>query len=300
MELRQLRQFLAIAEALNFHRAAEMLHVSQPPLSLSIKKLEEELGVALFHRHARGVSLTEAGTAALGPARDAIAAADGFAQIVRETARGERGRMRIGFVSSATYGLVPAIVSRIHMRFPHVELSLKEMTGLDVVKGLLEGTCDAGLVRAPIVRSHAITAQALAREPFILLVPRDHRLAGAGVVSLESLSEERFVMYSRDHTPGLRSKLDVGCEAAGFSPSVVEEAAHVNTIIALVESGIGIAFVPSLMRRAAEGRACCVEVTLEGQPMWTNFSLILREGEARPAINALAGIAEEAASAIYR
>lgn len=299
MELRQLRQFLAVADTLNFHRAAEALHVSQPPLSLSIKKLEDELGVALFHRHARGVSLTEAGHAALAPAREAIAATDGFRQIVRETARGERGRMRIGFVSSATYGLVPAIASRIHARYPQMELSLKEMTGLDAIQGLLDGTCDAGIVRAPIVGNHALSAHALAREPFILLVPRDHSLARAESVALESLSGEAFVMYGHDHTPGLRSRLDTACEAAAFSPRVVEEAAHVNTIIALVESGIGIAFVPSLMRRAAEGRTGCVELTLAGHPIWTNFTLVMRKGEARPAIKALVEAAEQAARAIY-
>lgn len=299
MELRQLRQFLVVAETLNFHRAAEALHLSQPPLSLSMRRLEEELGAALFERHARGVSLTEAGRAALAPARETLIAAEILAQTVREIIGGERGRIGIGFVSSATYALVPAIVSRIHSRLPNLELSLKETTGIEALRGLDDGQFDACLIRPPIVSRTQIRITALPREPFMLLVPLDHSLARAEAVGLEMLGSEPFVMYGREHTPSMRAQLLTTCEAAGFMPRIVEEAAHINTIIALVESGIGIAFAPTLVQRAAQGRVQCLRLTLNGLPIWTHFALVMRRSEPRAAIKSVEAIVLEAAAAIY-
>jgi DNA-binding transcriptional LysR family regulator len=263
-----------------------------------MRKLEAELGAALFERHARGVSLTEAGRLALGPARDAVLAADALADAVRENVRGERGRMRIGFVSSASYGLVPGIVARFRDRYPRIELSLKEMTGQEVLNGLEGEILDAGLVRGPMSPSGQVSIAPLSEEPFMLLVPPGHRLARRRKATLESLYDEPFLMYDRDHTPRMRAQLLQACEAAGFSPRVVEEAAHIHTIIALVESGLGLAFIPTVMRRVAEGRARCLPLTLGGHPLMTGFALATRRHETRASVHTLKGVAQDAANTI--
>lgn len=298
MELRQLRQFVTLAETLNFHRAAEALNMTQPPLSLSIRKLEEELGAPLFLRHARGVTLTEAGEAALPSAREALAAAEAAGQAVRQAAGGERGRIRLGFVGSATYGLVPAVVPLFRERHPAIELSLKEATSLEGLRGLEEGALDVALVRTPLLQEASVALEPLTKEPLILLAPRGHRLAGQGRVRLEDLKDEAFVMYDRVQAPNIRAQTLMACEQAGFLPRVAEETPHIHTMIALVESGLGLAFAPAVMRRAAEGRAACLELTVGGRPLLIGFGLATRRGDGRAAVQAFVATAREAVRSI--
>src|SRR5438067_4816955 len=134
MELRQLLYFTTLADALNFHRAAERLNISQPPLTVAIRKLEEELGMRLFVRGPRGVTLTAAGEAALGPARAALAEAEAVRQAAREGSEGERGRLTVGFVSSAIYALLPGLIPLYRRRYPQVDLILEESTSVDIAR----------------------------------------------------------------------------------------------------------------------------------------------------------------------
>ncbi|MDB5425554.1 MAG: transcriptional regulator, LysR family [Phenylobacterium sp.] len=298
MELRQLRQFVALSEALNFHRAAEALNMTQPPLSLSIRKLEAELGGPLFERHARGVTLTGPAVAALAQAREALRAAEAMAEAFREAAGGERGQLRVGFVGSVTYGLLPAIVTRFRERHPKVHLRLKEATSLDVVRGLGEGTLDVGLIRTPLLQAAAVSLTPLYKEELILMTPPGHRLADAGQVRLEELQEEDFVVYDRVQVPGLWTQTIMACEAAGFLPRIAEEAAQIHTLIALVESGLGVALAPAVMRRAAAGRVQCLSLTAGGAPLQIGLALATREGTRNHAVQAFAATASEAAAAI--
>lgn len=298
MELRQIRQFVTLAETLNFHRAAEALNMTQPPFSVSIHKLEAELGAALFHRSARGVRLTEAGEAALPAAREALTAVRALTQAVRETAAGERASLRVGFAGSATYGLVPAIVPRFRERHPGIDLHLKEATSLEVVRELEAGVLDCGLVRTPLLQAASLTLEPLYREALMLLAPIGHRLGRGRVVRLEDLKDEPFILYDRQQVPNLYAQTLMACEAAGFLPKVAEEAAHVHTIIALVESRIGVALVPAVMRRAAEGRVRSLELTAGGAPLQIGFALATRTGDRRPAVAAFAAVAKDAAAAI--
>src|SRR5687768_3402859 len=138
MELRQLRQFVAVAEARNFRRAAEQLHMAQPPLSVAIRKLEEEVGTALFVRQPRGVVLTAAGVAALSVAQQCMASADALRDAALSAAGGESGVLRVGFVGSATYSLMPKLLPAFRSRYPDVELVLRESTNLELL-ALVEG-----------------------------------------------------------------------------------------------------------------------------------------------------------------
>lgn len=291
MELRQLRQFVTLADTLNFHRAAEALHMTQPPLSISIRKLEAEFGAPLFQRHARGVSLTEAGAAALTVAREALTAADAVVQAVRETAHGQRGRLGVGFVGSATYALVPAVVPAFRARRPGIDLSLKEATSLEALRGVEAGTLDVGLVRTPLLEAASVLLQPLSREPLMLLAPLEHALHRRSRVQLEDLKDEPFVLYDRVQTPNMRAQTLMACEAAGFLPKAAEETAHIHTMIALVESGLGLAFVPAIMRQAAQGRAHVLEVTAGGAALQTGLALATRRDDARPAVTEFAGVA---------
>jgi DNA-binding transcriptional LysR family regulator len=147
MELRQLRQFCAVADVLSFRRAAEVLHMAQPPLSVAIRKLEEELDAQLFERRGRSIRLTPAGAEALRTARRCLVAADDVRAATRSAAKGESGRVRIGFVGSATYALLPRLLPLFRARYPQIELELRESTNLELL-GLVEAErLEIGLVR---------------------------------------------------------------------------------------------------------------------------------------------------------
>ncbi len=298
MELRQLRQFVTLAETLNFHRAAEALHMTQPPLSLSIRRLEAELGGPLFERHARGVTLTEAGEAVLASAREALRSADEVVVAFRETRAGQRGLLRVGFVGSATWGLAPAIIPAFRHAHPGIDLSLKEATSQEVVQALESGALDIGLVRTPLMQSAAVELAPLYREALMLMTPKEHRLTGESAARLEDLSEERFILFDRNLAPSIFHLTMMECEAVGFQPRIAEEAAHVHTIISLVECGLGVALAPSVMRRAAAERVACLALTAGGRPIQVGFALAFRQDEARPVVRAFANCAEQACAAI--
>jgi DNA-binding transcriptional LysR family regulator len=298
VDLRQIRQFVTLADTLNFHRAAEALNMTQPPLSISIRRLEEELGAALFERHPRGVSLTEAAHLALPHARDALMETEALARAVRESVTGARGRLRVGFVGSTTYDLLPAIVPTFRERHSGIELSLREATSLEVVRGLEQDDLDIGLVRTPLLDIAAVTLEPLYREALMLLTPRSHWLTRALRVRLEDLKNEPFVVYDRVHVPNLFRLTVLACEEAGFLPRVVEEAAHIHTIIALVESGIGIGLAPAVMRRAAAGRTHCLELTVADRSLDIGLGLVTRRGKQTSAVRAFAVVARESVEAV--
>lgn len=296
MELRQLKHFVALSETLNFHRAAEVLNMSQPPLSVSIRKLEQELGAALFERQPRGVASTEAARAALPHARGALAAIEALSQAVKETASGARARLRIGFVGSATYRLVPAIVPEFRCRHPKIELSLKEATSLEIMRAIERGEMDAGLVRTPLLDVSGAVLEPLYKEELILIVPKDHRLAGVSAVRLEDLKDELFVVYDRLRVPNLWALTIMSCESAGFLPKIAEEAPHIHTVIALVESGLGVALAPAIMRRAAGERVHCLRLTADGAALQIGFALATRAGDSRRALLEFAAVARSSAA----
>lgn len=247
MDFRHLRQFVVLSETLNFRKAAERLHMSQPPLSVSIRKLETELGVALFHRGKDGVQLTKSGEAALEEAKRALFHADEFVHAARAAARGERGLLRIGFVGSATRSILPAIVPVFRQRYPGVQLILRESRSTQIVDALETGGLDIGIVRIPVPTRTALKMQTLQTESLLLAVPRSHRLAKAAKVSMADLVEEDFIFYTED-APGLRVAALHACETHGFTPRIAQEAVQVATLISLVEAGLGIALLPSVSR----------------------------------------------------
>jgi DNA-binding transcriptional LysR family regulator len=248
MELRHLRYFVAVAEERHFGRAAERLHIAQPPLSQQIRRLEAELGAPLLHRTTRRVELAPAGEVLLPRAREILAAVDAAAEDARRAARGEFGRLAIGFTGSATYALLPALADALRDALPGVVLELRgELLTPAQVSGLLDGTLDLGLLRPP-VREHSLEVEILRREQLVAVLPKGHRLAAAAAVPLEQLEDEPFVMYPSHFRSVLHDAVEDTCAAHGFRPRVALEVSETATLVSFVAAGLGVSLVPDSVR----------------------------------------------------
>ena len=246
MDLRQLRQFAAVAEEHSFRRAAERLYMAQPPLSVAIRKLEEEIGVPLFERGSRGVRLTAAGDAAYAVALKCLRVADEVMSAARAAAKGEAGRLRIGFIGSVTFGLMPRLLRAFSERYPNVKLELHEATNAEAVTAVAAGTLDIGFVRVPTARPPTVQFQQIERDVFCIALPGDHPLAGRKSLLLKDLADWPFVGYAPSRAGGLHAAVTQLLQGAGVSPTVAQEGVQVQTVIGLVESGLGLALVPAI------------------------------------------------------
>jgi len=249
LDLRRIRQFVVLAETLNFRRAAERLHIAQPPLSVSIQKLEADVGTRLFERGgAGGVSLTPAGQAALVEARRLLFHNAQLLAAAAAAAAGTGGALRIGFVGSTTHGVLQKIVRLFRAEFPAVELVLKEATSVRIVERVDSGEFDVGLVRTPLMAPAQARLTPLLAESFVAALPLGNPLARKPELRLDELAGESFVFYARSDAAGLQAMAMLACQRAGFLPRVTQEATQVQTVLSLVESGLGVALVPSVMQ----------------------------------------------------
>lgn len=247
MELRHLRYFVAVADELHFGRAAARLHMAQPPLSQQIRQLEAELGFALFVRAHRRIRLTEAGRTFLAGARAVLDRAEQATADAQRVARGETGALAVGFVASATYGLVPSLFRAFRRRHPGVALALSELSTEEQLAALRSGAIQVGLGRPP-ADDPTIAAEPLLDEPLVAALPAAHRLARGRAVSLGALADEPFVLFPRHPRPGWADHILSLCRAAGFRPPVAQEALELSTALALVAAGIGVTLVPASVR----------------------------------------------------
>src|SRR5260370_34051069 len=245
MELRQIRSFLSIAETLHFGRTAELIHLSQPALSLQIRALEEEVGVRLFERNRRKTTLTAAGLAFRKDAAAAVLQLDQAIRRARLAAKGRLGLLRIGFISTAGSEIVPNIVRRFRESNPEVEFSLRNILTTDQIQMLAAGSLDVGFLRLPIGEHPELEVAGVHREPFVLVVPLSHKLAKRKRVRLRAVSGQDFVMYERTYAPGFHDLVFGMLRAAGVVPTVCQPAADMPTLISLVDSGMGISILPA-------------------------------------------------------
>ncbi|MDQ0189197.1 LysR family transcriptional regulator [Alicyclobacillus cycloheptanicus] len=242
MELRHLEYFVAVAEELNFARAAARLKMTQPPLSQQILQLERELGVQLFQRTKRKVELTAAGEVFLREARDVLARVDHAAEQARRADRGEIGELSIGFVGSATYDILPVVVREYRRRYPHVHLSLTEMATPVQVEALARRDIDVGVLRPPV--AGAIESVTIHAAHCVLAIPKGHPLAQAPSISVQDTACVPHILIARKTWAGLHDEIVSLCNRSGFTPHIVQEAFEFQTVLGLVAAGIGIAFVP--------------------------------------------------------
>lgn len=261
MDVRQLRQFVVLAETLNFRRAAERLHISQPPLSVSIRKLEQQFGTALFERSTRQVRLTDAGQVALAEVRKSLFHLEQAQRHARETREGVRGTLVVGSVGSATLSLIPRIIPPFRSAYPGIDLVLREYPSNRIVEEVEEGRLDLGLVRSPVIGRYQVRTVALERDRLVAVVEAGSRLVGRGAVALAELAAEPFVSYSRDEAAGLHSAVAGACQSAGFLPRVVHETTQIQATISLVAAGLGVALVPALHRHVSNDQVRFLELT---------------------------------------
>ncbi|GHE56063.1 LysR family transcriptional regulator [Streptomyces capitiformicae] len=284
VELRQLQYFLAVAEELNFSRAADRLNMTQPPLSAQIRQLEEELDVVLFERTTRKVRLTAAGRHFQKSTRELLTQLDSNIADARRAAKGEWGRLALGFVPSATIETLPPILRDFRARFSNVRLDLHELTPEQQVSGLRDGSLDCACFYLPCAATHPfgdrnLQSAAISREPLVAALPPGHRLAAQRKIDVGELAEEPFVTVSGHTGQGLREIILEQCRRGGFMPRVVQEAALIQTIAGLVASGVGVALIPASVRRIQK-----IGVTyraLQNEPLNVEMGLVwMRENNS--------------------
>ena len=242
----QLRYFVAVAERLHFGRAAQALHMSQPPLSRAIRNLEERLGVALFARNRRRVELTAEGGRFLDEARRVLGQLERSVRELKGMASGEQGRLRIGFVSLADFGVLPGLLKRFKAARPGVRLALREMLSPEQATALAGGELDFGLLLPPVLGEANLEHIVVQRERFLAALPARHRLARkAGRLGVKELGGEPFVTVPREIAPGLYDIVRGLAERAGIALNVTQEAIQMQTVVSLVSSGLGVSLVPA-------------------------------------------------------
>jgi len=251
MELRHLRYFVAVAEEGHVTRAAERLGMQQPPLSQQIRALEREVGAQLFRRKPRGMELTAAGRAFLGDAQAILAQVEHAFATTRRTARGEEGRIGVGFTSSAPFHpFVPRVIRAFREGSPLVALSLEESGTGELVEALRDEKLDAVFIRSSAVDLSDLAVHRLMDEEMIAALPAGHSLAGKNsMIALAALSNEPFVLYRRPAGPGFYDAIITACRDAGFNPAVAQEAPRILSTLNLVAAGLGISIVPASLQR---------------------------------------------------
>jgi DNA-binding transcriptional LysR family regulator len=249
LEFRLLRQFVVLAEELNFGRAAARLHMSQPPLSVAMRNLETIVGTTLFDRSRHHVRLTPAGHAFYKDAQRLMMSAQMAVERARRAEQGLEGALRLSFVPSAALDVLPLIFKRFRTEFPTVHLRLTAETTSRQLDDLRNGEVELGLIVGPVYDTRGLAMVDLQAQPFVIAVPADHALARRTSVRVAELSAESFVSFPASEGAGFVAALLGTCQAAGFLPKIVQEAAQMQAILTLVAGGLGVALVPNAMRR---------------------------------------------------
>ncbi|WP_375287087.1 LysR substrate-binding domain-containing protein [Sphingomonas sp.] len=254
MEIRQLRYFVAVAEELNFSRAAERLNVSQPPLSVQIKGLESSLGTQLFNRDRRRVELTKAGEVLLAEARTVLAGVEWAQEQTRRAGRGEAGGLVIGFTSSVPLRQSFAtLLRRFRDDYPEVAIETRMMSTSDQLDALAERRIDVGVLRPAYWYQppQGVSLRPIWYDPIDVFLPADHRLAHeTTAIDLSALREEQFIAFGADHGCGLYEHMLMLCGQSGFHPKVVQTVSVAASIAGLVAAGGGIALLPRCLAQA--------------------------------------------------
>ncbi|MGF6427452.1 MULTISPECIES: LysR substrate-binding domain-containing protein [Bradyrhizobium] len=290
MELRHLRYFVALGEELNFTRAAERLHIAQPPLSQQIRQLEDELGVTLLQRNSRPVRLTEAGELLLARARSLLANFEAAVADTRRVGRGQAGKLAIGFVGSAMFAGLPDLIGSYRDACPDVELVLDEMLAAEIAEALRRRRIDVGFARPALLPEAGLAQRLILEEPYVAALPRAHPLAERDDIALAELSDDAFVLYPARPEPSVTGLIVAACRAAGFTPRLAQEVLHLQTAIGLIAAGVGVSLVPEAAARAQAGRGVAY-VRLAAPAVTAPLTIAWRDEDVSPAVQRLLDLA---------
>lgn len=282
VDLRQLRQFIAVAEELHFHRAAARLNMSQPPLTMAIRKLEEEIGVELIERGNRTLGLTAAGRVFLDEARQTLLQAERSIVAAQETAAGRTGLVRLGYVGSALYGRLPDAIRAFRESHPEVRLELMEATTTQQVERIREGGMDIGLLIPSVPDAGDLSFERFDTDRLCIALPHSHALAGVKKISLSDLAKENFVLWPAAEGRSFHVQVIRLCADAGFVPMVVQEAHGMHAVLSLVAVEAGISIVPESMMGFRNDRI--VYRTIAGNDASFDLSFCFREPVSNPAL----------------
>jgi DNA-binding transcriptional LysR family regulator len=292
MELRHLRYFVAVAEELNFTRAARRLGIEQPPLSQQVRQLEREVGTSLFQRLPRGVALTAAGSTFLAEARDIlerVRLATGRAQ---QAARGNLGRIRVGMINSAPFHpFVPRLIREFGQHYPEVALSLEEDITPALAEALREGRVDLAFLRPLLGEAADLLVEPLFDEDMVVALPEGHHLTRLRSLPLAALAQESFVLFPRAVGSGLYDEVISACRRAGFGPQVGHEVRQVTSIANLVAADLGVSLVPASMQQVLSTGV--VYRPIEGDAPKARMSLACRRDDPSAVVRNMLELAHQ-------
>ena len=298
MELRHLRYFVAVAEVLNFHRAAEALAMAQPPLSLQIQQLERELGVTLLDRTARKIQLTDAGRVFLRDATAILAQAEAATQRAKRAERGEVGQLTIGYTSLILSPLFPHILRRYRAEYPEVEVYLRDLVTLEQMQHIQANTIDVSFATHASVslteaEHEALTYEVILREPLVALLPKTHPLADRERIPLQAIADEPWIWFARPYDPTTFDYMMHLFTTMGIRPQVVQFVNSAQMIFGLVLAGFGVSLIPASVERIAQDALVYVE--LEAPQPQVEFDLVWRKQPTSPVVEAFLRVAREIA-----
>jgi DNA-binding transcriptional LysR family regulator len=245
---RALAQFIVLAEELHFGKAADRLHISQPPLSQAIMRLEQTVGVELLLRDSRSVSLTDAGRVFLVEARRLLEQHELAIAHTRQACIGMTGRISLGFVGSVSYGLLPELLSMFRRKYPDIAFDLRELPSSEQLTAFRAQQIEIGIVRLPLSNASDLEMKVIKRERMIAVLPLGHPLAKKRIIELRSLANETFMMFPPHLVLSLHAKTMMACHAAGFSPRTGLEAWQMSTMVSLIAAQMGIALLPAQVK----------------------------------------------------
>jgi DNA-binding transcriptional LysR family regulator len=289
MEMRHVRYFVAVAEELNFRRAAERLAMAQPPLSQQIRDLEAELGVTLFERSHRRVRLTPAGRVFLADARELLANAERATQRVRRAGQGELGRLTIGYTSLLPCPLFPEALRLYRVRFPEVEIVLRDLVTIEQMQQLHTNTLDISFAAYAAFALTSLEEEQLAqecimREPLAAVVPARHHLVDAAPITLTALANESWIWFARPFDPSSYDHMMRLFEEAGFRPRVTQEVNQFQIVTGLIAAGLGVSLAPQSTAFLANDDVAYVDFA--PPPPTLEFSVVWRREDQSPFVRA--------------
>ncbi len=284
IELRQFRQFIAVAEELSFRRAAERLNMAQPPLTATIKRIEDEIGATLIERTNRIARLTEAGRVFLEEAHKTVNQAERAMFAAQRAGAGLTGTLRVTFIASAARETLPPILLRFRKLSPEVKLELREAMTTQQILALVNDETDLGFVVPPLENAENLNVEVVERNRLVAAIPVGHPLARAERIALSEMSQESWVLYDARQSPGLHRIIYEACAKAGFTPRVGQKAAQMDTIVSLVAGGMGVALVSKSVMTGGRQGVAFRELAGPGTPV--EYELAMAYRNSSPVLDA--------------